>query len=346
MSWSSWQGNGNIDANPLFVDLINGDYHLQPGSPCIDAGDNDAVPFDVTTDRDGKPRFSDVPLTPDTGKGLPPIVDFGAYEYQGITNLIIGDFCGVNFGPPDGYVDVWDLMVFADQWHTLTSDSNWDSKFDLAGPNFSVPDGYIDVWDLMVFADHWHKGVKPQSVTGQIAEANYSPEISIVSADSSVIVKNGTSPVVKDRVLPKDIGTRSADTLTNIETTTQPILTFSENVYSEGNDVRIFKTNSNLVIADSISNWGNNTMRIEFNTPLILDGEYTVTLNLKRIIKDETSKPINGRLDHVVHCIIDLTTHTGTVDTLLTSDNTSESLLLMLPILRERLRLLLTAIPN
>ncbi len=74
---------------------------------------------------------------------------------------IIGDFCGVGFGPPEGYVDVWDLMQFADHWHTRPSDSNWDSKFDLAGPGFGTPDGYIDVWDLMEFANHWHEGVKP-----------------------------------------------------------------------------------------------------------------------------------------------------------------------------------------
>jgi len=34
-----WSGEGNIDADPLFVDPDNGDYHLQEGSPCIDAGD-------------------------------------------------------------------------------------------------------------------------------------------------------------------------------------------------------------------------------------------------------------------------------------------------------------------
>ena len=73
---------------------------------------------------------------------------------------LTGDFCGANFGPPDGYVDVWDLMQFADHWHTATGDSNWDSKFDLTGPNFGDPEGYVDVWDLMVFADHWHEGQK------------------------------------------------------------------------------------------------------------------------------------------------------------------------------------------
>ncbi len=34
-----WDGEGNIDANPIFVDADNGDYTLQsPNSPCIDAG--------------------------------------------------------------------------------------------------------------------------------------------------------------------------------------------------------------------------------------------------------------------------------------------------------------------
>jgi predicted outer membrane repeat protein len=32
-------GEGNIDAEPLFADAANGDYHLLTSSPCIDAGD-------------------------------------------------------------------------------------------------------------------------------------------------------------------------------------------------------------------------------------------------------------------------------------------------------------------
>ncbi len=81
-------------------------------------------------------------------------------SYDITFTIVIGDFCGANFTDPDGYVDVWDLMQFADHWHTSPGD-NWDPKFDLTGPNFGNPDSYVDVWDLMVFADNWHKGVKP-----------------------------------------------------------------------------------------------------------------------------------------------------------------------------------------
>ncbi len=46
-------GEGNIDADPLFVDPSTGDYHLQPNSPCIDAADPAST---VATDFDGDAR--------------------------------------------------------------------------------------------------------------------------------------------------------------------------------------------------------------------------------------------------------------------------------------------------
>ncbi len=98
VSFSDVQGGfpgiGNIDADPMFIDAdgpddIPGteddDLRLSPGSPCIDAADNTAVPLGVTTDLDGNPRFVDDPGVADTGIGPPPVVDMGAYEFQGIS---------------------------------------------------------------------------------------------------------------------------------------------------------------------------------------------------------------------------------------------------------------------
>ena len=53
-----YSGTGNIDADPLFVDPGNGDFHLGPGSPCIDAGTN-AAPILPPYDFEGDPRIID-----------------------------------------------------------------------------------------------------------------------------------------------------------------------------------------------------------------------------------------------------------------------------------------------
>ena len=65
-----YAGTGNIDDDPVFVDAAGGNLRLSAGSPCIDAGDNVAVPPGLTTDLDGKPRISH------------GTVDMGAYERQ------------------------------------------------------------------------------------------------------------------------------------------------------------------------------------------------------------------------------------------------------------------------
>ncbi len=61
-----WSGPGgsNVDVDPLFVDPANGDYHLQAGSPMVDAGGRQPSAISPTTDIDGDARpigrFADV----------------------------------------------------------------------------------------------------------------------------------------------------------------------------------------------------------------------------------------------------------------------------------------------
>ncbi len=71
---------GSIETSPGFADVACGDLRLSTGSPCLDAGDNSAVPAGMTTDLSGGPRFIDDPAVVDSGSGLAPLVDFGAYE--------------------------------------------------------------------------------------------------------------------------------------------------------------------------------------------------------------------------------------------------------------------------
>ena len=63
--------SGNIAANPLFIDPNGDNFHLQTGSPCIDAGTNENAPSE---DKDGISR-------PRDGNGDSIAVgDMGAYE--------------------------------------------------------------------------------------------------------------------------------------------------------------------------------------------------------------------------------------------------------------------------
>ncbi len=70
-------GPGNIDVDPLFVDAPNGDFSLQSGSPCIDAGL--ASDFVCGADLLGNPRRLDGTF------GGASRVDMGAIEFSNIS---------------------------------------------------------------------------------------------------------------------------------------------------------------------------------------------------------------------------------------------------------------------
>ena len=67
--------NGNISADPIFINAATGDYRVRMTSPVIDAG-NDAVPQLPSVDLSGGSRIVD-----GNGDGVPQ-VDMGAFEYR------------------------------------------------------------------------------------------------------------------------------------------------------------------------------------------------------------------------------------------------------------------------
>jgi predicted outer membrane repeat protein len=131
-------GAGNTSLAPLFLDpdgpdndpatWQDNDYHLSSGSPCIDVGNNTAVPAGVMTDLDGLPRFVDDPASTDCRYlpgtcGTAPIVDMGAYEYQPPV-LVPGDLDG------DGDVDIADLAQLLAHYGTTTGATYADGDID------------------------------------------------------------------------------------------------------------------------------------------------------------------------------------------------------------------------
>ena len=136
----NWDAASMIALDPLFagaagpdnvVGTEDDDLHLSPGSPCIDAGDNAAMTAGISVDLDGAPRFFDDPETIDTGTGIAPIIDMGAYEY---VSTCLEDF------DLDGDVDGTDLSLFVNFLNV------GDLRADL------TVDGVVDDRDVGIFA--------------------------------------------------------------------------------------------------------------------------------------------------------------------------------------------------
>jgi hypothetical protein len=143
-------GIGNIGDDPMFRDAdgpdnivgtVDDNLRMMEGSPCIDNGDNAAIPVEVETDLDGHPRIIDGDCS-DAG-----IVDMGAYEFN---YAYMGDFdynCEVDFG---------DFAILALAWLTEPKDAQWNSTCDISIPN----DSSINMLDLHVFVENWLVGIE------------------------------------------------------------------------------------------------------------------------------------------------------------------------------------------
>ncbi|MCL1922059.1 MAG: DUF5123 domain-containing protein [Kiritimatiellaeota bacterium] len=130
-------GTGNIASNPLFVDAANGDFRLQPDSPCINKGNNAYVVGNV--DLDGNPRILD------------GTVDMGAYESVFLT---------LNYGAWRTYHTLPDTTVNSNKWLAGLAPLN---------PNAKVT-ARIEMRDGMPYVD-WVPDLRPlRSYTKEMKE--------------------------------------------------------------------------------------------------------------------------------------------------------------------------------
>ncbi len=113
-----YSGEGNIDADPLFVDAdgldnIPGtpddDLRLAYNSPCLDAGNSTELwQAGIWKDLDGNLRYFDVYGVSDTGIGPVTYLDMGAYEFS-CSGLPGDNNC-------DGVVNLLDLCILGNHW--------------------------------------------------------------------------------------------------------------------------------------------------------------------------------------------------------------------------------------
>jgi len=114
----------NIDVYPMFIDPTNGDFRLENGSECIDAG----LGIDS-----GYPYFNFLPITDPSGNPriAGEIIDIGAYEYY---------FPGIYIeGMELGFGELINRDTSRD---TIVIKNNGTIDLTLFPDNFAIPDGF------------------------------------------------------------------------------------------------------------------------------------------------------------------------------------------------------------
>ena len=160
-----YAGTGNINADPLFVNAVGGDFHLKLGSPCLGAGTSVGAP---ATDKDGVVRPS------------PPSI--GAYEVaaSGTTHVLWDNTDGTasiwNYSPADGAFTFHDFGPYPGWTAKALADGGTDGQSRVLWDNAS---SMMSLWSL-------------NDSTGSFTSYNYGPFAGWTASALSVATDNIT----------------------------------------------------------------------------------------------------------------------------------------------------------
>jgi hypothetical protein len=103
--------------------------------------------LDPVSTRHGEPRLDSSGLGTiyDAADDLPTGDGLAGGEAVFYVGSLRGDVGGYFYGPPDGIVDYWDLLVYTNVYNAGSLDADFGGYF------YGPPDKAIDYWDLLTF---------------------------------------------------------------------------------------------------------------------------------------------------------------------------------------------------
>jgi len=255
-------GTGNITNEPAFVNLAGGNFHLQTGSPCINAGNNS--PVTTTNDLDGNPRI------------LGLVVDLGAYEFPipaaiaaSYTNVAVGFAVNFNWQEFAGNVseiilDFGDGIVLT---NPVTAMHSWAAPgtFTVTLTAFSdqFPAGAnatlaVDVVEGNYFVSLNNTNPVAPYTSWDTAATNIQDAVDAAVAGGTVLASNGVYNVGGRVVFGAMTNRVAADKPVTIQSVNGPGLTAIEGfTANDGTSIRcIYLTNNAALIGFTLTNGG------------------------------------------------------------------------------------------